>query len=123
MAPVEEPAVDLKNEEDYKKTIEVKLEFVIENNSKYVRGKKKALSDIENELYYYDYRLKTIDDGHVIITIDYKTDYELEKILNKIDCEICKIAGIHDCFIDMIDFSRVDGKSVSFQIDEDDEEA
>jgi phosphoribosylformylglycinamidine (FGAM) synthase PurS component len=109
-------------DEDCDKTIEVKLEFIIENNSRYLRGKKKAISDIENELFHFDHRLKTIDDGHYILTIDYKTDYELERFINKIDCEICKTAEIHDCFIATIDFSRLDGELFSFQIDEEDDD-
>lgn len=116
VGPVEEHVVALKDEEN-PKTIKIKVEFVIENNSKFVRGKKKSIESIEL-FVLSQYWFKKVDDGSYTLEVDYGTDDELKEIIDYLYSEIPSTADLYDCFIDMIDISRADGEPFSFEEEE-----
>src|SRR5262249_21162182 len=64
------------------KIMKVRLYLHVENNSKFVRGKKKAREDIEHYvLDYYHMEKPYKDRGEYILSIPYDTDEELEKTI------------------------------------------
>ncbi len=73
----------------------------VENNSSFVRGKKKSREEIE--LYCLSqYNMKKLDkDGcRCELTIQYKNDKELESIIDEIYAEMERIADRRHCFIE-----------------------
>lgn len=116
VVPEEEPTMAIKCE-DYPKTIQIKVEFVIENNSKFVRGKKKSIEMIEL-LTFSRFWFKKSYDGCYTLEVDYGSEDELKETIDYLYSEIPSTADLYDCFIDMIDISRADGEPFSFEVDE-----
>lgn len=84
-----------------KKSIVLSLWLMVENNSKWVRGKKRAREDIE---YYVlsDYNIKRLskDSWDYEITVEYETEKELEDIIYSIYSEMQSHADRRNCFIE-----------------------
>jgi hypothetical protein len=83
------------------KFMKVKLYLQVENNSKFVRGKKKAREDIERYvLEYYHMEKPHKDRGEYILSIPYDTEEELEKTIYDILGETSSTADLRHCFIE-----------------------
>jgi hypothetical protein len=87
--------------EPTKKVMKVRLYLRVENNSKFVRGRKKAIDDIERfVLEHYDMEKPSKDRGKYILSIPYETEEELEKTINDILREAAMNADDRHCFIE-----------------------
>lgn len=81
------------------KTIQVKLCLYIENNSDFVRGKKKSRESIELlDLDKYDFE-KT-DECEYILTVPYKNDTDLDETMEELLSDMASTADTHSCHID-----------------------
>lgn len=81
--------------------MKVRLYLRVENNSKFVRGKKKAREDIEQYvLAYYHMEKPDKDRGEYILSIPYETDEDLEKTIYDILGEASSTADLRHCFIE-----------------------
>ncbi|HLD95887.1 MAG TPA: hypothetical protein VI959_04545, partial [Alphaproteobacteria bacterium] len=79
------------------KTIQVKLNLYVENNSKFVRGKKKAKEYIDDFLSDYQAKKLKNDEGSYILTIIYDDEEDLEKTISDIYSEISFLADLRNC--------------------------
>lgn len=92
------------------KTIKVLLHLVVENNSQWVRGKKKTYEDIEMfTLPYYNFE-KTKNNHEYILTIEYENDEDLEKQIDDLYSELFSAADSRHCFIDDTRISTLDNE-------------
>ncbi|MDF5996124.1 hypothetical protein P4200_22635 [Pseudomonas aeruginosa] len=67
------------------------------NNSKFVRGRKRATENIER--YCLEpYGMKRLDAGHYELTIPYRSDDELDKSVHDLLTEISQEADMRNCF-------------------------
>lgn len=84
------------------KEITVTLWMRVENNSKFVRGKKKVREEIERYvLSRYGMRKEHPDDWEYTLTIPYDTDEELESIIeDDILGEAHRLADDRNCFVE-----------------------
>lgn len=99
---------DVKN--PVEKQIQVKLYLFIENNSKFVRGKKKVRENIERRcLSQYQYQ-KLYKDGYdYILTIPYETEEELNETIEELLGEMHWEADMRHCYVEA-DISSIDGE-------------
>jgi len=82
------------------KVMQVKLWLRVENNSKFVRGKKKAREEIERSiLRVYQMRKPKPDRGEYVLTIPYETDEELDRTIEDMLTEASHTADYRHCFI------------------------
>lgn len=89
------PAVEVE------KTAKINMYLRVENNSKFVRGKKKVREDIETHLrYYYNMRKSTKSNSDYIFYVKYKTIDELKDEVYDILRELSNKADWHNCFIE-----------------------
>jgi DNA-binding Lrp family transcriptional regulator len=90
---------DVKN--PIEKQIQVKLYLFIENNSKFVRGKKKVRENIERfYLSQYQYQ-KLYKDGYdYILTIPYETEEELNETIEELLEEMHQEADMYHCYVE-----------------------
>jgi hypothetical protein len=84
------------------RVMKVALYLRVENNSKFVRGKKKAREEIEQYvLSYYQMEKPEKDGWEYVLSIPYQTDEELETIIAR---DILQAAALHadvrHCFIE-----------------------
>lgn len=103
------PRVELESEppdasppEPQPRTMKVQLWLRVENNSKFVRGKKKAREEIEDWVLRR-YGLRATDEGgpEYLLTIPYTTDEELDQIIyDDIWREADSIADARHCFVE-----------------------
>ncbi len=78
----------------------VTLRLAVVNNSKFVRGRKRATENIER--YCLEpYGMKRLETGHYELTIPYRTDDELEKTVHDLLTEISQEADMRSCFVEM----------------------
>lgn len=84
------------------KVMTVSLWLRVENNSKFVRGKKKAREEIEASVLSRYGMAKDPEDGcEYTLTIPYETDEELDTIIYQdILGEADRIADLRNCFIE-----------------------
>ena len=103
--------ITLENKDAQKteKTIQVKLNLYVENNSKFVRGKKKAKESIDDFLRYYQAKKLKNDEGIYILTILYDDEEDLEKTISDIYSEISFLADIRNCYVEA-DICSLDGE-------------
>jgi len=88
-------------QESNQKTLKVKLYLRIENNNKFVRGKKRSREWIEDfVLSAYDMEKPYKDSGEYILTIPYATDSELDDTIHEILREAASTADSRNCFIE-----------------------
>ena len=88
------------------KHIKVELLLRVENNSKFVRGRKRSVEEIERwVLSRYNMRKIFKDGDEYELTIPYENDEELDDIIYGMIQEAANIADYHHCFIesDVID--------------------
>ena len=90
------------NPPSLQKTIVVELSLRVENNSKFVRRKKKVRDNIEYWcLSHYNYRKPFKEDqGFYELTISYETEEELERIIDDICREMFIMADDDYCFVE-----------------------
>jgi hypothetical protein len=73
----------------------------VENNNKFVRGKKKAREEIEQFVLSRYGMEKDRDDGcEYTLTIPYETDQELDSVIDDILAVADRIADQRHCFIE-----------------------
>lgn len=90
------------NKRPRKKTIKLQLGLMIERNSKFVRGKKKAREDIEwYVLRQFDMKKESEDNWDYELTIPYTNEEELEKTIEYIYQEMQNYADMRNCFIEV----------------------
>lgn len=83
------------------KTISVELWLRIENNSKFVRGKKRVREDIEDYiLSRYDMKKPVKDGWEYELTIPYKNKKDLDKTIYDLLSEMDSKADMRHCFIE-----------------------
>lgn len=91
-------------------TIQLKLWLDVENNSKFVRGKKAVRENIELFcLSKYSAQQSEDNDWEYILTINYNNDEELDEIVHQIYSEMSSFADSRDCFIEA-DICTLDGE-------------
>lgn len=79
----------------------VELYLEVENNNKFVRGRKRAREDIEEfVLSPYKPRKRHKDGNEYILHIPYETDKELDEIIYDILREAESHADMRHCFIE-----------------------
>lgn len=73
--------------------------LAVENNSKFVRGRKRAMENIER--YCLEpYGMKRLETGHYELAIPYRSDDELDKSVHDLLTEISQEAEMRNCFIE-----------------------
>jgi L-lactate utilization protein LutC len=77
----------------------IKMYLRIENNNKFVRGKKKVKESIENYLKLH-YKMKCTEYDEYIFFVPYKTIDGLKKEVYEIIRELCDKADMKNCFIE-----------------------
>ena len=83
---------------DATKTMRVKLSLFVENNSSFVRGKKKTIESIESSvLSSYDRYYKSLGDNEYELTLSYKNNKELDEIVHDLLGEISSTANYRHC--------------------------
>lgn len=99
---------DLETEEEKNLlTLRGVLEVVIENNSSFVRMKKKALKSIEDYVLNY-YNVKKLESGKYNIYIKYEKEEELEDKVYSLFQEIENEADMRNCHIEYVFLSNRD---------------
>lgn len=77
----------------------VTLRLAVVNNSKFVRGRKRATENIER--YCLEpYGMKQLEPGHYELTIPYRSEDELDKTVHDLLTEISQEADMRNCFIE-----------------------
>lgn len=79
------------------KTATVLLCLRVENNSKFVRGKKRVKENIERYLLK-EYAAKLRPSGEYELKVPYRTDEDLDKTMDELLGEIASEADLHNCF-------------------------
>ena len=82
-----------------KKTALITLWLRVENNSKFVRGKKKVRERIEDQLLS-DYQMKNPDGWEYELIFKYEDDQDLEKQVYDLAVEMEALADYKNCFIE-----------------------
>ena len=71
----------------------------MENNSKFVRGRKRAKENIER--YCLEpYGMKRLESGNYELVIPYRNDDELDKTVHDLLTEVSQEADMRNCFIE-----------------------
>ena len=81
------------------KTVVVELCLRVENNNKFVRGKKRARADIEN-YHLWHYGMKKLDECNYELTFTYIEDEDLDRQIYDLLREISGAADSRYCFIE-----------------------
>lgn len=83
------------------KVAKIYLNLTVENNNKFVRGKKKSIERIEMDLKYY--RIKKLTNGKwdYLIYVEYETKEDLENTVYDIFSEMQSTADYRNCFIEV----------------------
>ncbi len=82
------------------KVMEIELHLSIENNSKFVRGKKRAREDIERfVLSDYKYRKRHKDGSDYVLEIPYESDEALDRLMEDLFMEAWSHADDRHCFV------------------------
>ena len=82
-----------------KRSIKINLWLRVENNSKFVRGKKRAREEIETYcLSPYNMEKKTKTSWDYELTVPYETDKKLDETIYNLLDEIESTANYRDCF-------------------------
>ena len=97
------------NDVDNKKFMRVQLSLSIENNTKYVRGKKKVVAEIENwVLPDYDSSYKNLGDTEYILKVEYKSKKDLDDSMYELLHKIATAADDRHCFSDSTGIESLD---------------
>ena len=96
------------------KKLKVRLWLLVERNSKFVRGKKKVLEDIEDYVLPYYEMVKPDKDGcEYELKITYENEDDLENTIHDLYGEMERTADRRNCFIDA-DIMALDGSDRSW---------
>ena len=77
----------------------ITLFLAVENNSKFVRGRKRAKENIER--YCLEpYGMKRLESGNYELVIPYRNDDELDKTVHDLLTEVRQEADMRNCFIE-----------------------
>lgn len=79
------------------KVATILLSLRVENNSKFVRGKKRAKENIERHCLQ-EYGAKTRPTGEYELKVPYRDDEDLDKTMNDLFSEISREADNRNCF-------------------------
>lgn len=94
--------------ENEKKIMPISISIMVENNNKFVRGKKRVIEGIEHYFSYTYSDIKKIESGEYELNIPYENekdlDEEIDEIIRKIDDE----ADARHCFTE-ISIQALDG--------------
>ena len=82
------------------KTATVLLWLRVENNSKFVRGKKRARENIERYLLK-EYAAKLRPSGQYELKVLYRTDEDLDKTMDELLRQIAFEADLRNCFSEL----------------------
>ncbi|WP_291634339.1 recombinase family protein [Clostridium sp.] len=80
------------------KTAQILMSIRVENNNKFVRGKKKARENIEKYLDYYNMKKTSPKDDEYIIFVKYKNIDDLKNTVYEIFHELENEADLKNCF-------------------------
>ncbi|MCB2313248.1 recombinase family protein [Clostridium tagluense] len=89
-----------KKEKDIEKIAKIDLWLSIENNNKFVRGKKKTRERIENDLRYYNMKKPDPKSCEYILQVKYREIEGLENTVYDILSEIHMEADMNNCIIE-----------------------
>ncbi|RMR48995.1 DNA invertase, partial [Pseudomonas savastanoi pv. glycinea] len=85
--------------DDAERIATVILRLAVENNSKFVRGKKRVKENIER--YCLEpYGMKPLEPGNYSLSIPYRTDEALDKAVHDLLTEMSQEAEMRNCFIE-----------------------
>ncbi|PXX58929.1 hypothetical protein SAMN05660489_04787 [Pseudomonas sp. LAMO17WK12:I10] len=85
-------------ESDVERVATVTLRLAVENDSKFVRGRKRAKENIER--YCLEpLGVKRLESGNYELTVPYQSDEELDKAVHDLLSEISQEAEMRNCFI------------------------
>jgi hypothetical protein len=100
--------------QSYQHTLRVELWLRVENNSKFVRGKKRSRAEIEDRvLRRYAMEKLWQDRGVYYLTIPYDTEEDLERTIDELLREAWMIADDRACFMEA-DVRALDGSERSW---------
>lgn len=96
--------------EEKPKTALITLYLRVENNSKFVRGKKKARENIE---FYHlsPYRMQKLDGWEYELTFSYKSEEGLQKQIDELYREMANEADVRNCFIEADFYDKINDRS------------
>lgn len=93
------PTTPLPGTRSKRKVATLEIELRIENNSKFVRGKKKVREDIEHDwLFHYDMTKTPSDDYQ--LKVSYESEQELEETVYEIMSEAQYTADFRHCHVE-----------------------
>lgn len=84
--------------ENAEKTAKIRMWLRVENNNKFVRGKKKVIESIEQSLKY-DYKMKVIS-GEYVFYVPYENIDALKNKVDDIIQDMALEADLRNCFIE-----------------------
>lgn len=92
------------------KTAIITLYLRVENNSKFVRGKKKVRENIE--LYHLSrHKMQKLDNWEYELTFSYKSDEDLQKQIDQLHREMFDEADFRNCFIEADFYDKFNDRS------------
>lgn len=92
-----------------KDSIAIKLCLRIENNSKFVRGKKPSTEDIENWVIpNYDQAYKKLHTGEYLLEVPYINDKELDDKMEQLLVDIALAADNRNCHTEETSIEAID---------------
>ena len=93
------PTVQLPGTHSKRKVATLEVELRVENNSKFVRGKKKTQEDKEYDWSFY-YDMEKTSSGDYILKTPYESEQELEETVYGIISEAQSTADIRYCQVE-----------------------
>lgn len=92
------------------KTKVITLYLSIENNSKFVRGKKKVRENIE--IYHLSrYKMQKLHGWEYELNFSYKSDEDLQKQIDELYREMANEADLRNCFIEADFYNKISDRS------------
>jgi DNA invertase Pin-like site-specific DNA recombinase len=82
------------------KMMRVEVYLTVENNNKFVRGKKRSIEEIESYIFY-EYNMKKIGDRKYELSIPYEDEKDLDEKVDEIFREAERHADMRNGFIEM----------------------
>lgn len=92
------------------KTVIITLHLKIENNNKFVRGKKRVRENIE--IYHLSrYRMRKLQGWEHDIMFSYKSDEDLQKQIDDLYREMDNEVDFRNCFIEADFYDKINDRS------------
>ena len=86
--------------EPEQKVMPIEINIRVENNNKFVRGKKRSREDIENYVLY-DYDMKKLSDWEYELKIPYENEKDLDEQIDEIVRRVDSEADMRNCFTEI----------------------